>query len=197
MDITPNIYRIESPFGEEALLDLPKQQFQTDWFGEELGSKAEFCIAATPDALLFLVVVENSPIFTNHPPGTFAENLWEKDVGELFISQAQGFPYQEWNVSPAGAWWSQRFSETRIPDPYFVPDKSTIARTAPCGNGWVSWMQIPYNEDLLSTSRIDVTMILTDSEGQRRFLSCRPEPDIAPDFHRPQAYQTPKIIHFS
>lgn len=197
MTITPTIYQVSPTFSQEDFLALPRQQFTSDWFGSPLEFKAEFCLATNSTHLLFLVSAENTPRFTNHSAGKFVENLWEQDVGELFIKHGSESDYQEWNLSPSGAWWTQKFEGARAPDPQFAPDTTTLAQVEPCETGWLSWMQIPYQEQVTPATAIDITMILTDAQGQRRFLSCCPDPDIAPNFHRPKSYQTPKVIHFS
>ncbi len=197
MSVTPTIHQSASELREEQLLKLPRQRFESDWFGKPLDFVAEFCLAVSPRGLFFLISANNSPKFSNHPLGQFTKGLWEEDVGELFISHSESSVYQEWNLSPSGAWWSQRFTEARKPDSQFAPDSAPSIKNHVHDDGWWSWIELPYNARLLEASRVDITMILTDPRGDRRFLSCCPEPGIAPNFHRPESYQTPKVISFS
>ncbi len=46
--------------------------------------------------------------------GAFIEGLWERDVVELFLKDDENEEYQEFNLSPAGAWWSAHFSSYRV-----------------------------------------------------------------------------------
>lgn len=197
MRIIPVIHHFRHECGFQDLSQLPRQEFESDWFSAPIEFRAEFALAYSPGFLLFLVSSNLPSLIQKNQTGKFVENLWEQDVGELFIRKGSDSDYQEWNLSPSGAWWTQKFEGARAPDPQFEPDTTTLAQVEPCETGWLSWLQAPYQEQITPETTIDITMILTDAQGQRRFLSCCPDPDIAPNFHRPKSYQTPKVIHFS
>jgi hypothetical protein len=47
-------------------------------------------------------------------PGEPFEGLWQFDVAELFVADAVGGRYLEWNLGPQGAWWGCTFESYRV-----------------------------------------------------------------------------------
>ncbi len=48
------------------------------------------------------------------PAEGFVEGLWEHDVAEFFLLDRRRGTYQEYNLSPGGAWWAAAFSAPRV-----------------------------------------------------------------------------------
>ncbi len=195
MPLAPRIHRSSADLSFETLTDLPRQTFKTDWTGRRLDFRAEFALAETPTHFHYLAAAEMEPKCSSHACGAFVEGLWEQDVAELFIREPDSTHYQEWNVSPTGAWWSQRLTNARITEPKFAPDAATETQVLEMPAGWGIWLKIPHTQPLSRGARINVTMIVTGKDGDRRFLSCCPNPDIEPDFHTIWSYPSPKILN--
>ncbi len=197
MRITPQIHRCSRAILPEELQVLPRQRFETDWNGEPLAFRVEFALAVEPGFLHFLATTDLPTAFLESREGEFIEGLWEQDVAELFIRDADSTNYQEWNVSPSGAWWSQTLSAERVRTPDFSPDRATSVKRIVQPKGWGIILQIPHHEAIWQNVRMNVTLILTDENGSRRYLSCCPDPDKSPDFHTIKSYPTPTVLNFS
>lgn len=136
------------------------------------------------------------------PVGQFQAGLWQMDVAEFFVGTAQDTVYQEFNLSPAGAWWSAVFSDYRK-DPQEI-DPSEISVTvldSPYGpRGWQARLDVNLNrlapvsrfgklgQDSVDWTqvRLGVTAILTSEEPNATpiYLSSGPLVEAEPDFHR-------------
>lgn len=129
--------------------------------------------------------------------------LWERDVLELFIyeesegkEQGETVKYQEFNLSPEGAWWSQAFENVhqmlkscQIESTYPVKTCSEITQ-----EGWRAALSVPLRSLAvkfdINTVRINANAILGDGDS-KQFLSFTKLPGNNPNFHQPSAF--PKI----
>jgi hypothetical protein len=171
----------------------PMQELCHDWHGQPMDPPARFRLVEDPTHL-WLIAGRAKPA-KSHPAGNFGafcEGLWHEDVAELFIAQADGQRYLEFNLSPAGAWWAAAFSAPRVPCSTFdaLPAVRVESRIED-GGGWRAALGIPL--DWLQAaigwgkgSRANVTFIL-DSPDQR-FLSVCDLGGGEPDFHRPHGF---------
>jgi hypothetical protein len=118
--------------------------------------------------------------------GEFIEGLWNEDVVEFFVMNNSG-GYQEFNVSPAGAWWTSSFSSyrKRSEEPVLFSPILVEAHITPAGWGvFFSLALKDISTPLLPTeARIHVSAILTGVNQQPRYLSSAPLSQSAPDFH--------------
>ena len=119
----------------------------------------------------------------------FVEGLWEQDVAEFFISDRRTGHYQEFNLSPGGAWWSALFVAPRVrkdpqPESQAFGVRTEILWTA---TEWVGRLSFP-QPDLFHTA-VNFTAITAGREG-RRFYSLAALGSATPDFHRPEDWIT-------
>ena len=178
----------------EHLDCLPLQSEALSWDGECLPYPLQWLIVRDPRKLWFVVSAPGGSAFErHHSAGDFVEGLWERDVAELFIKESSG-RYQEFNVSPGGAWWtvvlsSYRTREAKQPE---MPDPIIRAQV---GEGrWRALLGVDLSSlavDLSESSSLHVSGIT--QKPQRLFLSSRPVASVEPDFHHPGAFVP---VHF-
>lgn len=73
-------------------------------------------LSGTKKQLCFGLKVFTAPDFDRSlAEGQFQEGLWNQDVAELFIVDNNLKSYQEINLAPSGAYWSQYFADYRKP----------------------------------------------------------------------------------
>ena len=171
----------------------PMHDLCYDWHGQSMDSPAHFSLLEDTTHL-WLIAGRNKPA-KPHPTGLcgdFQVELWRHDVAELFIAAPDGSAYLEFNLSPRGAWWMERFSQPRHVDP--IAERPVVKTHAELADGgaWLSALAIPLDWlfDTIGWSEnspLNVSFIL-DSPDQR-FLTACDLGDGEPDFHRPQAFQ--------
>jgi hypothetical protein len=158
------------------------------WMGSRLDAGSfQWAIGVDDSRLIFQTWVGcGAPRYnTAHQRGEFVEGLWNEDVVELFVMNSSG-GYQEFNLSPAGAWWTCAFSsyrtrasEQRAFSPLFV--EAHVTQT-----GWGALLGVALADisvvSPISEARMHVSSILTAGE-QPRYLSSSPLSAKAPDFH--------------
>jgi len=182
-----SIYEKDNPWTTGEVLSLTPYRFEREWSGRDIDFEASFVLAVDPARLHLAVRCSLSGDGEDYPPGSFHPNLWQRDVGELFLCDPLTGHYQEWNVSPAGAWWTNRLVSPRVTDPDFRANTETsTARPIPGQWGWGALMSVPRPPDL-ERLRGNVTMIVGSGQEERFFLSTCPQPG-QPDFHVPDLY---------
>jgi hypothetical protein len=185
--IFPPVIHLLTELGEPSLHGLPWQCFPHDWHGIPVPSSigAAFRLASDGRWLRFEARAGTppSPPAPGEISGAFREELWTRDVAEVFLAEEGSTQYTEWNLSPHGAWWAQGFAAPRVRAPDFAPPDSvkTWHEHAP-DLGWSAGIlfPLPPNADLESL-RINVTMIL--GNGPRRYFATAILPGATPDFH--------------
>ena len=89
------------------------QSFERDWFGLPDPFQTQFRLSLWDESLCFEYwSLKNAECDETNRSGEFVEGLWEKDVAEFFVMGPDG-RYQEFNLSPTGAWWSATFTGYR------------------------------------------------------------------------------------
>ena len=95
---------------------VPLTKFSLDWFGSPARHTAHFGFKLVGKSLFFRFRAEKSAeCDRNLARGQFVSELWRQDVAEFFV-RGPGPSYQEFNISPTGAWWSARFGQYRTLD---------------------------------------------------------------------------------
>lgn len=149
------------------------QRIESDWYGQRAGFPVLWSLEVFDDRLEFQFE-SGAPAVCEEAEG-FVAGLWQKDVGEIFLI-AQDGRYQEFNLSPTGAWWSARFrgyrdQECECPCPSV---RTTASRSRA---GWRAQLSVSCSE-IIEWDRFQITAIL----GGRYFSTGRCEGE--PDFHR-------------
>jgi len=181
-------------------LDLPILGAGQDWHGLPFWPPAGYSLAIDPEFLWF-VIGRNKPA-QPHPessPGLFKPQLWRHDVGELFLAEAGGGRYLEFNLAPNAAWWScvfhgprMRMFEKDIP----LAGVGTWATLAEDGS-WMAAAALPLEtlrekigfDENFSTA--NVTFVLRAPD--QRFISVADLGGGEPDFHRPDHFESFEI----
>lgn len=191
-DESMEIRVLPEPFCWSQADRIPLQEICHDWHGRSIAPPAGFALLEDP-VHLWLLACRESPA-NAHPAGDcgdFQAGLWKYDVAELFIAPAGGVGYLEFNLSPRGAWWVERFCAPRQLRPLDgLPGVVTHACAAgPCG--WRAALGIPLGwlrEEVAwgDGVRANVNFIL--ESPQQLFLSACDLGGGEPDFHRPSAF---------
>src|SRR5271168_1206868 len=88
----------------------PAMRFDSDWQGKNADPQRETRVQIlwTPDALYlkFLARYRSITVFTDAEPDGRRDQLWERDVAEVFLhpAGADSLHYKEFEVSPNGFW---------------------------------------------------------------------------------------------
>jgi hypothetical protein len=118
-----------------------------------------------------------------HKKGDFLEGLWLRDVAELFLAEPSGH-YQEFNVSPGGAWWCCSFSSYRTRASVQRHPETVVVECSVDDAGWQIIFGVRLDElsvDLSGPVSAHVSAIRY--KPQPLFLSSSPVAEIKPDFH--------------
>ena len=112
-----------------------------------------------------------------------ADHLWEHTCCELFIADATGPGYQEFNFSPSGEWAAFRFSRYR-------EGASLAARDPKIGNARAAGVldltaHIELNQK--GKLRIGLCAVIEEIDGARSYWALRHAPG-KPDFHHRDAF---------
>jgi hypothetical protein len=180
------VYLSESALSLDMAQRLNRWAITHDWYAVRLVPTVEFCLAVDPTQLYFVAQVSTLPYYDiSHGLGSFVEGLWEYDVVELFLKDDHGGAYQEFNLSPAGAWWSARFSGYRKRAPEAVDMRAPEVISRITETGWLAGMAVQRNDLLVdisfsSKSKAAVCAILGREE--RQYCALSPGQGI-PDFH--------------
>lgn len=183
------IFQSERVLLLEEVKRIPRQSVTSSWGGSPLLYPFSWSVALDPTTLWFSCSLPGgSAIKPGTTSGEFVEGLWEYDVAELFVRDARG-AYQEFNLSPNGAWWSMTHSEYRVRSNESRPPKCLFVKTAILEGSWevvaafdIGSLQVPLAEG----SVVHVTGI--HYAAQPVYLSSNPARDIAPDFHHSSCF---------
>lgn len=166
--------------------ELPFNQFGWSWDDSHKTLPAKYAVVLTPQSIWLAGKCETPP--TGHQsenPGEFTEGIWKHDAIELFMAGSAPHAYQEFNLSPSGAWWSALFSYYRQADErsFQMPRVQTWAESLK--SGWRAAIQIERKSlsvDITTSTRLNVCMIV--GKDSQHFLSANRISTEKPDFHR-------------
>lgn len=193
------VHKKSGIFTKSEIDQLQYTEFKTDWFGKRttFNQNPKFSLAVDDKNFYFQAVFPEKIRINKHEnAGDFIEGLWESDVVEFFICEQNSTRYQEFNLSPAGAWWSCLFSEYRKRNKTQpIKQTSTITSTFTtdeCRGVLLETKldELAINFALNVASKINVNFILNGNI----YLSWAEYKGIEPDFHLVQGYYDAKII---
>jgi hypothetical protein len=187
------IYLTSKSLEFPELLKLPRTAIELDWFGAPSPAALSFALAVDRERLFFAVECRQAPACDLEAScGEFRAELWKQDVAELFLKEDGSERYQEFNLSPAGAWWSALFRGRRQPAmESFPPPEGVQTFSRIDASAWKAALSIPraslsvafgFSHD----SRANVSSIIDGRE--RRHFSWARIPSEKPDFHRVQDF---------
>jgi hypothetical protein len=116
-------------------------------------------------------------------PPRAGERLWQHTCCEVFVADAAGPGYQEFNFSPSGEWAAFRFTGYREGAPFAAPDpRIGIVRTA---GALDLTAQIDPNHN--GKLRIGLSAVIEEIDGALSYWALRHAPG-KPDFHHRDAF---------
>ena len=195
--LMPICFSSEVPFTLDRALSLPRQEISRPWLHlqpqedglESLSSPIRWSLALDSKALWFCASIPGSPIYdTCLKGGEFVEGLWESDVAEFFLRDGHTGAYQEFNVSPAGAWWTCYFSAYRQRAAVNHRPETICTHASTDRSSWQVAFAVRTDELSVALDRntqLHVAFIraLPTDSSKQEFFSSRPLPGIEPDFH--------------
>ena len=142
----------------------------------------------------FAARVGRQPFCDALAPGEFRAGLWEKDLVEFFIRSRHSESYQEFNLSPSGAWWSALFRGVHRIDEQFSVSRNVQCYSRIDENSWSTALRARHADLGVSVDffgapqdiRLNVNAILGD--GQKRYYSYCRLPGEHPNFHQPDEF---------
>ncbi len=193
----------KTPLTYPEVASFPRAPLNSDWYGEKVTPPISYTLATDPDAVWLLGSRAASPqCDLSLETGAFVEGLWEQELIELFIcdSTPSSTRYQEFNLSPTGAWWTAIFDDYRM--------RSESVDLLKLTSGVQCWSEVSKNEAHWHATiriprsalgirafderptRANVTSILSSPASDTHlFLSASNLQSIAPDFHRASLFK--------
>jgi hypothetical protein len=112
-----------------------------------------------------------------------AEKLWQHTCCELFVGDAAGPGYHEFNFSPSGEWAAYRFTRYREGLPFLCPDPKIRLQRSP---GRLE-LQAQVAIQLPARPRIGLSAVIEEDNGTLSYWALRHAPG-KPDFHHRDAF---------
>lgn len=188
------LHRIAAGEDLTGLFKHEPLELNHNWDGSKSTLSAQAWLFMSEDRLYFGAQVSQPAWCDTHlHRGDYVEGLWQRDVAELFIA-ADDASYQEFNLSPTGAWWSMSFTSPRVrTTELFVPPKNIKTYGHIKNHSWRAAFSIPVNElavdlNVPGKTRANVSIIV--GENPRTYLSHAKLPGNGPDFHQPGAFNS-------
>jgi hypothetical protein len=181
----------------DIFLGFPLTPLRT-WRDQNIPFQVSFLLLLSVTDLFFGIRASRPPTFDRSvKPGSFHEGLWEKDVAEIFICEDEGTRYQEFNLAPSGAWWTQPFSHYRIRESGYLPPKTIKTFTSISEIGWEGLLIVPRASlsvacTFSETSRVNVACIIHDPDPV--YLSWAYDPNRDPDYHTTGLFQSVELL---
>jgi hypothetical protein len=189
----------KDPISFDTLKLLPRQELHYDWHGAPLTKPFRWHLTKTGDYLYCLIELPSAASDNRiHSAGAFVEGLWEGDLVELFIGEANTPKYQEWNLSADGAWWAMNFNDYRERDTdSTIPQGIELfIQTEGNNSSWIGCLKIPLSSlrvPLSEESKVHITGIIyskdNDTNNQPIYLTSSAPQKGAPDFHLSRCFK--------
>jgi hypothetical protein len=190
------LFRSATALSEERVLALPFHEMEEMWQGEPLPRPYRWIVAVDDSRLWFAAEMPVKAPPPKHARGEFVEWLAEADdVVELFL-MANDTTYQEWHISPDGAWWSMGFVGYRTREPSPVIPAGIEVKVYQKPSSWLGILSIPHaalrgsveQGSLAQIARMQVTGCVC-SRGAVEYISSAGRPAYNPDFHDPRSFR--------
>lgn len=173
-------------------------KLERNWNAEINQSGHKFLLARDPTNLFLLVDSSLVAICDETTTsGSYVEGLWTKDLAEVFIREDGSNSYQEFNLSPRGAWWSMLFGKPRdrLTDQFKMPNCQVVSEVR--ADGWFAGIQIEIASlsircKFQKGSALNVTAVY--GENPRTYLSFVKLPGEKPNFHQPSVFAPVMLV---
>ena len=189
------VYHGQSLAAPEEILRFPPVMLSLRW--GDTKAKVAYFAALTGQALYFAGQFQQTPwVYEDSLPGKFREKLWERDVIELFVKEDGKSRYQEFNLSPAGEWWSGVFKSARQPEEFDFSRVSPRIHLATRDDVWQVALEMPFSACAVSCAEprnLKINICACIGRKHRAFFSAAPLAGSTPDFHQPDAWPAPEL----
>lgn len=133
------------------------------------------------------------PLWRN---GDFIEGLWNWDVVELFIKDHTSSTYQEFNISPCGAWWACEFVSHRKRGTKNYNYQGVELFSSVTQENWKVAIAIPLNSvkadfQCPQSLRLNISGIVGK---KRQHFSWASMDTKQPDFHKSETFVSVRVI---
>ena len=169
---------------------LPHTGELKDWRGAHLASAFEWCFVKDTERLWFSARLPGGSFYDQtHCVGDFVEGLWQQDVAEFFVKDSSG-RYQEFNVSPSGAWWTTLLSSYRRRAAVQPKISNPEIHTQVLQGRWFAVIGVAL-ADVGVQCNTQTLIHVSGIHGSphQTFMSSKPQPHISPDFHEPNCFE--------
>jgi alpha-galactosidase len=180
----------------ESWLIAPPIRFAKDWQGknEDTGRETEVRILWTPEMLWlqFRCRYRSLTVFDDSDPGGRRDQLWDRDVAEVFLQPQLGEPrrYWEFEIAPNGMWIDLDISPVEKRNPQSGMKSRVIVDNSE--KLWIATIALPTRE---LTEVFDpgedwrVNFFRVEGQDEPRFYSAwQPTHTPQPNFHVPEAF---------
>ncbi len=184
------VYVSRDRITQDQALSVERASVASCWNGMDLDVPLEWSLVCDDLRVWFACRVPGRATFDDaYARGAFVEGLWEHDVAEFFLMDADG-RYQEFNVSPSGAWWSCGFSGYRARAAGVAIPAEVLVETKIEPTGWQVVFSVPSRELWIPLKGVvGVHVSAISRSPHTRYLSSSPVPGSAPDFHRRECFR--------
>lgn len=194
------IYKSLHQLSLEKIEHLPRVELSRNWDGSQAQKRLLCVLAFDTKSFYFSACGFEAPReIAKTESAEFKQGLWEADVAELFISDAED-RYQEINLSPSAAWWSATFNAPRKQNTESFNAFKVEASSRKNNEHWYSAVKIPLaaikiNLESAHTLRANFCACLGDNP--RNFLSYAALPGKQADFHQPKHFSSVTVFSIS
>jgi len=180
------IARLEDPF------QLPMQRLPLNWGAADKAPEVEY-VLAIDQSHIYLAGRVTAPawFYEDSQPGCFRKGLWERDVLELFLKDDESSAYQEFNLSPAGEWWSCHFEAPRAPSVHDCSTSKVRTFHLRSQTHWRAVLALPRESLAVKFSAGDASRLNVCACIGRQpvnYFSAARLPGLTPDFHQPACF---------
>jgi hypothetical protein len=118
------------------------------------------------------------------------DDLWQTTCGELFLKDAQGQGYTEFNFSPSERWAAYRFSGYRADrSDAALPIAPEISASA---GEYLFMLTATIDAALLTGATLaGLSAVIAEKDGTRSYWALAHPPQGDPDFHDPACFALP------
>ena len=175
----------------EVVRGLAHQDLSIDWYGAKVSPPVRYSVAFDPSSVWLFGERSAAPQCDQTlATGSFVEGLWNQEVIELFLAENNDSStrYQEFNLSPMGAWWTACFADyrTRLSNEESTRGATCWSSTRDTPGSWSACLRVP-----LATLGIDINYAAPLRLNVTAVVPAAPEPrylsahafEGKPDFH--------------
>lgn len=180
------IYVSQKILSISDLSKFPSFKIQNGWLSGQDNQPPEFTLAVDPQNFLFSFHANSKPRHNSEKQGAFVSGLWNYDVAEIFLKDDDSDSYQEFNLSPSGAWWTQCFESYRKPSSQKTNQEQVQTFSEINKDNWEVGIIIPKNIlgincSFSENSKANICAIL--GQNPRNYFSYNSVTSNKPDFH--------------